>query len=46
VNVEQLAAQAANLFYIRNGKVTRLLAYWDRAHALSDLGLPSEGNSP
>lgn len=36
VAVEQ---QRANLFRIRDGKVVRLIFYWDRARAYADLGL-------
>jgi ketosteroid isomerase-like protein len=31
--------RGANLFHIRDGRVTRLDAYFDAAHALADLGL-------
>ncbi len=35
-DVEQLRA---NLFRIRDGKVVRLIFYWDRGRAFADLGL-------
>ncbi len=41
--VEQLRA---NLFRIRDGKVVRLIFYWDRDRAFADLGLdPDPGSS-
>lgn len=35
----------ANLFHIRDGKVTRLVLYTDHEHALGDLGLAPEADS-
>jgi hypothetical protein len=32
-------AKGAGLFHIRNGKVTKLVLYWERDHAFADLGL-------
>lgn len=44
VEVGQLTKSAggASLFHIRDGKVTKLLLYFDRARALADLGLGPE----
>jgi ketosteroid isomerase-like protein len=36
---EQMRAQGANLFHIRDGKVVKLTVYFDRSRAFSDLGL-------
>ena len=39
LEVTQMTAQAATVFQIRGGKVTRLVIYFDRERAFVDLGL-------
>jgi ketosteroid isomerase-like protein len=42
LKLDQISATTALLFQFRGGKVTRLVAYWDRDGALADLGLAPE----
>jgi ketosteroid isomerase-like protein len=46
LGVEQIGSNAADLFDIEAGKVTRLIHYWDRDRAFADLGLTPDGGSP
>ena len=39
LEIGQMRAKGAVLFHIRDGKVTRLVVYFDRDRALADLGL-------
>ena len=39
MDLSQVPTQQANVFQIRDGKVTRLALYWDGDRALADLGL-------
>ncbi|HWW90458.1 MAG TPA: hypothetical protein VNY35_06745 [Solirubrobacteraceae bacterium] len=38
----QMQAKGASLFHIHDGKVARIVPYWDRDHAFADLGLAPE----
>jgi hypothetical protein len=35
----QIGAKGASLFRVRDGRLTRLILYWDRDRAFADLGL-------
>src|SRR5690349_15225084 len=39
LEVGEMRAKGAALFEVRDGKVIRLVTYWDRNRALADLGL-------
>jgi len=39
LEIEHTLSRAANLFHLRDGQVTRLVTYLDRAHALEAVGL-------
>ena len=46
LQLEQLRAEGASIFYVRAGKVTRLTNYIDREQALADLDVSEPGSPP
>jgi ketosteroid isomerase-like protein len=46
IDVGEISVKSANLFTIREGKVTRLVLYWDREEALADLGPKDRAETP
>jgi hypothetical protein len=45
LELEAAMTKGASAFHIRDGKVTRLVAYMESERALADLGLSSEAGS-
>jgi hypothetical protein len=44
LDIEQVIGKGANLFVISEGRVRRLLIYFDRERALAELGVAGEGD--
>jgi ketosteroid isomerase-like protein len=43
IDVGEISVRSANVFTLREGRVTKLVAYWDRTEALAELGLSDAG---
>jgi hypothetical protein len=45
MEVGHIGAKGAGLFHVRGGRVTRLVIYGERKHAVTDLGLAREADA-
>lgn len=45
IDASLLGANAAEVFHLRDGKVTRIITYYDRSRALADLGLDPQAGA-
>ena len=46
LKLSDVRSTRVNLFHVRDGKVTRLVIYFEGERALAELGLPSGGRAP
>jgi ketosteroid isomerase-like protein len=46
VDIGKMRAKGASIYHVRDGKVTKIVGYFDRERALADLGLASEDGAP
>jgi ketosteroid isomerase-like protein len=45
IDVQEISVESANLFELRDGKVTKLVLYWERRRALDEVGFTPETGS-
>jgi ketosteroid isomerase-like protein len=45
IDVQEISIKSANLFEFREGKVAKLVLYWERQHAVDEVGFPPQGGS-
>ena len=46
VELDKLQTRGATVFHVRDGRVTKMVVYWERDTGVDDLGLAAEGDTP
>jgi ketosteroid isomerase-like protein len=46
IDIQEISVESANVFELRDGKVTKLVLYWERQRAVDAVGLHPGGGSP
>jgi len=45
IDIQEISVKSANVFELRGGKVTKLALYWERQHALDEVGFSPDSDS-
>ena len=46
IDIQEISVKSANVFELRGGKVTKLVAYWERERAIEEVGFSPDSDPP